>query len=119
MSIHSFLLRLAGVLAVVVTLSLLASCGSSSDPAEHFLDQYEEVVDQWDAKAKSGSLSMSDVGDLTLATTDFTQRLNEMQASGSVFTPAQLKRYSELSMRFAKIMAKLGNSPSPITIPGF
>ena len=119
MSINGRLFQLAGILLVVVAQLFLASCGSSNDPADLFLDEYEELVDTWAAKVESGSLSMSDLGDLNIANASFTQRANALQASGTVFTPAQLKRHGELTMRFAQVMSNLGNSPPSFTIPDF
>lgn len=95
---------------LVSTLFIFLAC--SSNPVDQFLDEYENVVKQWESKANRGNISLTDINDLNQASLRLSEKANELK-NANEFSSAQLKRYTELSARLSKAFIKISrNKPS-------
>lgn len=91
---------------------ILFFIGCSSDPVDKFLNEYEKVVEKWESKANSSTISLSDINELNQASLKFSEKAQELKRAKD-FSPDQLKRYVELSSRFSNALLKMSkNKPS-------
>ncbi len=91
---------------------VLAGCGGSRNPVDKFLDQYEENVSAW--KNKGSKISIDDINEINKANIDFAKSAKELQAAGQ-WSDSQLKRYSDITTSFSKVLLELSKNPPDIS----
>lgn len=93
-------------LLLAFTLCLgLAACGGGNKAADAFMADYEKLVVSIEAKAK-GKVTQADVDALGKQAAELGQKAVSMQTSAP-WTADQVKRYSELSKRYAEATTKM------------
>lgn len=69
---------------------ILFFIGCSSDPVDQFLNEYENVVEVWESKANSSTISLSDMNELNQAILKFSEKAEELKRAKD-FSSDQLK----------------------------
>jgi nucleoid-associated protein YgaU len=75
---------------------------------DQFLDGYEDLVKTWESKVATGKLSLDDLNDITKAEIDFVDRGERLKKSENM-SARQLRRYTDLSFRLARVATKTHN----------
>lgn len=97
---------------LMISVFFFGLVGCSSDPVDEYLNEYESVVEQWEAKASSSTISFSDINELNQASLKFSEKAEELKKADK-FSSGQLKRYMELSSRLSNAFLKISkNKPS-------
>lgn len=91
---------------------LFALIGCSSDPVDEYLNEYENVVEQWESKANNSTITLNDINELNQASLKFSEKAEELKKAHE-FSSNQLKRFGELSSRLSNAFLKMSkNKPS-------
>lgn len=104
-------LRASRTSSMATSCLLLAGCGGSRNPVDQFLDQYEEIVKEWESKGSS--LSLDDLNELNKADIDFAEKAKNLQTADQG-SSEQMNRYSDPTTRFSKVMLKMSQNPPKI-----
>lgn len=102
---YNFSLKLISNLACLVLLISVLGCGLLNDEIDDFLDEYEEVVETWEAK--SGDLSSSDSAKFERDMARLTDQFDEIEADPSA---DQEDRIDKLDVRMVKIGAEIAEA---------
>lgn len=95
--------------SLVVFAGLAIGCGSKSGPATNFLNAYEKVVRNYEAKvAGGGRVSMADINSMNSDAARMAEEAERfVDAKKGGMTSAERKRYVALSGRFGKALMAL------------
>ncbi|MEM4261101.1 MAG: hypothetical protein QXG00_07705 [Candidatus Woesearchaeota archaeon] len=99
-------------ITVVTVIFIFGFIGCSSNPIDEFLDEYENVVEKWESKANSSTITFNDINELNQATLKFSEKAEELKETYE-FSSNQLDRYIELTSRLSNAFLKISkNKPS-------
>lgn len=90
--------------------SCFIGCSGSQNSVDAFLTQFEGTIKSWESKASSGKLSLDDMNELNKLTIDLSAKAEKLKTADK-WSTEQLKRYSDLTTRFSKVMLDLSKNP--------
>lgn len=97
---------------LIISVFVFVLVGCSIDPVDEYLNEYENAVEEWESKANSSTITLTDLNELNQATLKFSEKLNELKKAED-FSSDQLERYAELSSRLSKAFLKMSkNKPT-------
>lgn len=83
----------------ILILLILFSCGTSgSKKVDNFLDEYEQVVEKWEAAIADGDFTAEDSDEMNKTIQDMEESAQELKKV-TKWSPKQQQRYAELSER--------------------
>lgn len=99
-------------LFLITSVFLFGLVGCSSNPVDEYLNELENVVEQWESKANSSTITLTDINKLNQATLKFSEKAEELKKAHE-FSSSQMKRFGELSSRLSNAFLKMSkNKPS-------
>lgn len=97
------LLRTSSIILIIL---FLINCGTSdSKKVDNFLNEYEKVVEKWEAKIADGEFSEADADDMNATIEDMEQSAEELKQV-TKWSTAQQERYAKLSERIMNAVFK-------------
>lgn len=96
---------------ILVLVILMISCGKSNQQVDNFLDDYEKVVEQWEASIADGEFTDEDSDEMNKIIEKMEDKAKELQ-NVTKWNKQQQERYVKLTER---IMDAIFNS---MNIPG-
>ena len=94
-------LKLISTLIALVVLTFILGCGQSDKEVDEYLDEFEEVVEKWESKLKSGKISALEMAEFEKDGARIETRGEELEAEPSA---AQEDRAEQLTERLAAAM---------------
>ena len=94
-------LKLISTLIALVVLTFILGCGQSDKEVDEYLDEFEEVVEKWESKLKSGKISALEMAEFEKDGARIETRGEELEAEPSA---AQQDRAEQLTKRLAVVM---------------
>jgi len=82
-------------------LTFIQGCGQSDKEVDEYLDEFEEVVEKWESKLKSGKISALEIAEFEKDGARIESRGEELEAEPS---SAQEDRAEQLTKRLAVVM---------------
>ncbi|MBL4771876.1 MAG: hypothetical protein JKY61_12230 [Planctomycetes bacterium] len=70
------------------------------------LDEYDKVVSEWEARPNL-TLTPDQMNQLAKSSIDFSVKVQEFGEAGGQMTPDEMKRFSDISTRYARVLQKL------------
>ena len=101
---YNFSLKLILNLTCLVLLMSALSCGLGDSEVDDFLDEYEEVVEKWEAKLASGEFSSSDIEAFERDMERMETRYDEFLSSDEEPSSDQEKREEKLDNRMVLVL---------------
>lgn len=96
------------VTILTLMLSLQFGCSKkNSNSVDDYLDKYEKVVETYEQKIESGSMSISDIQEINDAQTQLLAEENEIDEK---WTDAQTDRLQALATRLTKAITKMSSN---------
>ena len=92
------------ILFPIIILSLICGCDQSQKEVDEYLDEFEEIVEKWESKLKSGQISALDLEEFEKDGARIETRGEELEAEP---TSAQQDRAEQLTERLAAAMAEI------------
>lgn len=96
---------------ILVLVILMISCGKSNQQVDNFLDDYEKVVEKWEASIADGEFTDEDSDEMNKIIEEMEDKAKELQ-NVKKWNKQQQERYAKLTER---IMDAIFNS---MNIPG-
>lgn len=97
------ILKISSILLIIL---FLINCGTSdSKKVDNFLNEYEKVVEKWETKIADGEFSEEDADDMNATIENMEQSAEELKKV-TKWSPAQQKKYAELSERIMNAVFK-------------
>ena len=97
-------IKLILILLPIIILSLICGCDQSQKEVDEYLDEFEEIVEKWESKLKSGQISALDLEEFEKDGARIETRGEELEAEP---TSAQQDRAEQLTERLAAAMAEI------------
>ena len=97
-------IKLILILFPIIILSLICGCDQSQKEVDEYLDEFEEIVEKWESKLKSGQISALDLEEFEKDGARIETRGEELEAEP---TSAQQDRAEQLTERLAAAMAEI------------
>ncbi len=94
-------IKLILILFPIIILSLICGCDQSQKEVDEYLDEFEEIVEKWESKLKSGQISALDLEEFEKDGARIETRGEELEAEPSA---AQEDRAEQLTERLAAAM---------------
>ena len=89
------------LIIALVVLTFIQGCGQSDKEVDEYLDEFEEVVEKWESKLKSGKISALEIAEFEKDGARIESRGEELEAEPS---SAQEDRAEQLTKRLAVVM---------------
>ena len=97
-------IKLISILFPIIIFSLICGCDQSQKEVDEYLDEFEEIVEKWESKLKSGQISALDLEEFEKDGARIETRGEELEAEP---TSAQQDRAEQLTERLAAAMAEI------------
>ena len=94
-------IKLILILLPIIILSLICGCDQSQKEVDEYLDEFEEIVEKWESKLKSGQISALDLEEFEKDGARIETRGEELEAEPSA---AQQDRAEQLTERLAVVI---------------
>lgn len=96
------------VTMLTLMLSLQFGCSNEGgNGVDDYLDRFEKVVETYEEKVKSGSMSISDIQDISEAQINLSDEEKQIE---EVWTDTQRDRFQDLTSRLSKAVTKMSTS---------
>ena len=101
-------IKLILILFPIIILSLICGCDQSQKEVDEYLDEFEEIVEKWESKLKSGQISALDLEEFEKDGARIETRGEELEAEPSAVQQDRAEQLTErLAAAMAEIMAKM------------
>ena len=97
-------IKLISILFPIIIFSLICGCDQSQKEVDEYLDEFEEVVEKWESKLKSGKISALDLEEYEKDGARIETRGEELESEPS---SSQLDRAEKLTKRLAVVMEEI------------
>jgi len=98
-------------ISILVMVIMMISCGKSDQQrVDNFLDDYEQVVEKWEANIADGEFSEEDSDEMNKTIQEMEDNAKELR-NVTKWTKKQQERYAKLSERIMDAIFKSMNVP--------
>ncbi|MEE8340719.1 MAG: hypothetical protein V3R52_01330 [Candidatus Neomarinimicrobiota bacterium] len=95
---------------IIIVIFLIVSCGRSNHQVDKFLDDYENVVEQWEAAIIDGEFTEEDSDEMNKIIEEMENEVKELQ-NVTKWNKKQQERYAKLTERIMDAIFKSMNIP--------
>ncbi len=96
--------------SIVLMVILIINCGKTSQQVDNFLDDYEKVVEQWEATIADGEFTEEDSDKMNKIIEKMEDEAKELQ-NVTKWNRQQQERYAKLTERIMDAIFKSMNIP--------
>ena len=89
-------------LLFLITLFIIG-CSSGDKKVDSYLNKYEEVVKKWESKGSNSQFTLSDISEMNSSNLELLNEANKLKGN-ETWSDAQLSRFSDLTLRFTKML---------------
>ncbi len=100
--------------SIVLMVILIISCGKTNQQVDNFLDDYEKVVEQWEASIADGEFTEEDSDEMNKIIEKMEDEAKELQ-NVKKWNRKQQERYAKLTERIMDAIFKSMNIPGGFT----
>ena len=95
---------------ILLLIILIVSCGKTSQQVDNFLDDYEKVVEKWEASIADGEFTDEDSDEMNKIIEEMEDEAKELQ-NVTKWNKQQQERYAKLTERIMDAIFKSINIP--------
>jgi TolA-binding protein len=95
---------------ILMLVILMIGCGKSNQQVDNFLDDYEKVVERWEASVADGEFTEEDSDEMNIIIEEMEDEAKELQ-NVRKWNKKQQERYAKLTERIMDAIFKSMNIP--------
>ncbi len=96
--------------SIVLMVIMMISCGKTSQQVDNFLDDYEKVVEKWEASIADGEFTEEDSDEMNKIIEEMEDEVQKLQ-NVTKWNKKQQERYAKLTERIMDAIFKSMNIP--------
>ena len=96
--------------SILLLVILIISCGKSNQQVDNFLDDYEKVVEKWEASIADGEFTEEDSDEMNKIIEEMEDKAKKLQ-NVTKWNKKQQERYAKLTERIMDAIFKSMNIP--------
>jgi DNA-binding transcriptional regulator GbsR (MarR family) len=96
--------------SILLLVILIISCGKSNQQVDNFLDDYEKIVEKWEASIADGEFTEEDSDEMNKIIEEMEDKAKKLQ-NVTKWNKKQQERYAKLTERIMDAIFKSMNIP--------